>query len=312
MVCNVVKRKKARFSIMGCRVHVEPHLIGDQRFVDHWQKLRGTQSTWSNATWTALVRREIRLRWNGGNHGGNRSRNQHGCNGYRRPTNQCAETALTASAGEGALSANGGAMHNHERRDDSCTGHVELGSSEVAGQLVADLAQPPDGACPRTEQPEALVPATSANAGSLNIAMAKPRLAKLRTHTLIEKLGAGSFGDVHKCMFGRRRWAVKIKKSHGATDNEVTVLKLLGDSKDHPNVVKLIYWRRQLATSEFHLYFRLYALDLRDCMRKHAAANTHLGHIAIMRMACGLCAGLGFVHSRHVIHRDLTLDFHFH
>ena len=69
--------------------------------------------------------------------------------------------------------------------------------------------------------------------------------------------------------------------------------------------MKLIYWRRQLATSEFHLYFRLYALDLRDCMRKHAAANTHLAHIAIMRMACGLCAGLGFVHSRHVIHRDL-------
>ena len=202
---------------------MEPHLKGDQRFVDHWQKLRGTQSTWRHVTWTALVRHEMRLRWNGGNHGGNRHRNQHGGNrhnGDRRPTNQRAETALAASAGERALSASGGAMHNnHERQDDSRTGQVELSSSEVAGMLIADLAQTPDGACPRTEQPEALVSATSANADSL-IAMAKSRLAELRTRTLIEKLWAGSFGDT-------RRWAVNVKKSHGATDNEVTVLTLL-------------------------------------------------------------------------------------
>ena len=70
--------------------------------------------------------------------------------------------------------------------------------------------------------------------------------------------------------------------------------------------MKLIYWRMQLAASLANsICTSLCALDLLDCMRKHAAANTHLAHIAIMRMACGLCAGLGFVHSRHVIHRDL-------
>jgi serine/threonine protein kinase len=132
-----------------------------------------------------------------------------------------------------------------------------------------------------------------------------PSLANSRECRRMQKLGQGTFGSVYKCIWRSRTFAVKVKKSDGAQDREISILRILGAGGGHTSVVTLLRWRKEPATRLMSLYFPMFPLDLKDLLRRHLSANTNLELQAALHIASKLCAAGSFMHSRCVLHRDL-------
>lgn len=134
--------------------------------------------------------------------------------------------------------------------------------------------------------------------------LAQP-LIKTTTSRLMEKLGEGSYGKVYRCSWQGLTMAVKIKKSTGYHDREVSILKVLGTEGGHPAVVPLFFWRKRHASGQTWLYFPLFSKDLKEFLITYAKSESAIGYRTVLRLASLLCAGLSFMHSRCVMHRDI-------
>ena len=191
-----------------------------------------------------------------------------------------------------------------QHADASCTGRVTPRSLEVSGVSFTGLHALISGSGTRVGQPAA--PRRADTGRSPNALVIRARaLAKTTTGPLMEKLGEGSYGQVYKCKLRGRTMAVKIKQCTHGPDREVAILKGLGDAGGHPAVVPLCSWRKRHASGQMFLYFPLFSQDLKDYQRKHIAAQTSIGYRSVLRLAARLCAGVLFMHSRCVLHRDL-------
>lgn len=296
---GAIKRRNVRTSIVGCRVWVSPRLVKDRSFSEYWTAIRASKKTWRPATWAARVRTELRLKWGGCKHGGVRRMS------VGTPASAC-KTELRACA----WSASGDLVEDCSQRTDvsmtgSATGRVEPRSPNVScvsrtGLAIMHISEARSGA----EQPAALGNVDS-DMSPNGLGICAPTLAKTKACQMMEKLGEGSYGQVYRCIWRGRSMAVKIKKHEGDRDNEITLLKVLGAEGGHPSIVPLVFWRRRQATGDVCLYFPMFSLDLKDCLRKHASAKAPLGVRAVLQMASTLCAATSFMHARCVMHRDL-------
>lgn len=124
-----------------------------------------------------------------------------------------------------------------------------------------------------------------------------------------EPLGEGSFGTVSRCTLNGVPYAMKAivkasveKQKHGAKQvmTEKQALLRLADPRPHPSIVQLHFTFRD----DEHLYF---VLELASGGELSETID-RLGSLHIESaqwLTAELVSALAFMHSRHVVHRDL-------
>ena len=122
-----------------------------------------------------------------------------------------------------------------------------------------------------------------------------------------EPLGSGGFADVYRATDRRTGdvVAVKILKNIGAVDAEAVIrfrreLRLMEEELDHPHVAKVIAHGDFSGTDEIWCAMPLAIGSLQDEIAGMAGDLA-----AVTDLARQLCAGVGHVHGRKILHRDL-------
>jgi fused-like protein len=126
----------------------------------------------------------------------------------------------------------------------------------------------------------------------------------MERYELLERIGVGSFGTVHR---GRRRFtgqfcALKLiskerkeEKELAALRSEVAILTRLS----HPHVIRLLdYFENE---NELVLVTELACGELFEVL----CSDGRLAPAAVASVARGLTSALAYLHEQHVMHRDL-------
>ena len=127
--------------------------------------------------------------------------------------------------------------------------------------------------------------------------------------TLLEKLGAGAFGEVWSCGFEGRDYAVKTvlrkkltRSDQALIENEVKVWSEL----DHPHVVRL-YQSWSTPTSILFLCERMDE-SLRDIHRRMARLSSKPQMATIVKHLLAVSEAMIYMHGLQLVHRDLKAD----
>jgi serine/threonine protein kinase len=121
-------------------------------------------------------------------------------------------------------------------------------------------------------------------------------------------LGEGTYGEVYKvrclrtgCIRALKR--MKLDQEYDGVPStairETSILKSL----DHKNVVKL--YDVFCSEKKLHLVFEFMDMDLKKFMKQKTAANNSLKYTEIKIFAKQLIAGVEYLHSSRITHRDL-------
>ena len=125
---------------------------------------------------------------------------------------------------------------------------------------------------------------------------------------LQEQLGSGAYGGVFKCRWQRRDMAIKIyhdvARASQDAERELLLLKHLGAGNVSDFVCHLHSWRK-LTSGQYLLFFERFHCDLHCLLSGSQRRRTPIHVRQAMNITYSLCAGMAFVHSRRVIHRDL-------
>lgn len=122
-----------------------------------------------------------------------------------------------------------------------------------------------------------------------------------------EPLGSGGFGDVFRAVDRRtgKLVAVKVMKDIAAVDDEAVTrfrreLRLMENELDHPHVAQILAHGDFTDTSEIWCAMPLAIGSLKDEISGMADDVAKVADLARQ-----LCAGVGHVHDRKILHRDL-------
>lgn len=123
---------------------------------------------------------------------------------------------------------------------------------------------------------------------------------------LLEVVGQGSFGTVHKSKWRGRLAAVKIKASAaGGADTEVEILTELGKGNGHGNIISLVAWRKCGSSSKTFLIFPLADHSLRARLQSLRSEAIVFCRIQMMLIVERCVSALVYMHRHRVLHRDL-------
>jgi serine/threonine protein kinase len=131
---------------------------------------------------------------------------------------------------------------------------------------------------------------------------------------LLDLLGSGSFGTVHRARWNGRIVAVKTLKGDDVTDAQVRELigeaKLMARMQPHNNVLLLI---GVVETPNLALVSELCANgSLHHALQRCAEASSNpsirppLNEVDMLRILRGTAAGMAHLHKEKIIHRDLA------
>jgi serine/threonine protein kinase len=131
---------------------------------------------------------------------------------------------------------------------------------------------------------------------------------------LLDLLGSGSFGTVHRARWNGRIVAVKTLKGEDVTDAQVRELigeaKLMARMQPHNNVLLLI---GVVETPNLALVSELCANgSLHHALQRCAEASSNpsvrppLNEVDMLRILRGTAAGMAHLHKEKIIHRDLA------
>jgi hypothetical protein len=126
--------------------------------------------------------------------------------------------------------------------------------------------------------------------------------ARLGEYLLVERIGAGGFGEVwvakHAELEGRTV-AIKIPADRSSA-RELRAEAFLQSALLHPNIVRTIGFSTQGETAYFVMEF-VEGISLRDLLRR----KKRLGAAHAARIAAEVLEALDFAHARGVVHRDI-------
>jgi len=120
------------------------------------------------------------------------------------------------------------------------------------------------------------------------------------TSTCLDFMGSGSFGDVFRITPIRGlKHGVVVKiceiddpKTANTIAREIDIMERC----DHPNILKLF------KSLEFYDHVFLF---MEECMSLPAFLRMQLNQADLRRMVLGLVEGVGYLHSKNIMHRDL-------
>ena len=140
------------------------------------------------------------------------------------------------------------------------------------------------------------------------ISTKKPKKEK-NIYKIIKKIGEGSYGSVYLVISQKTstRYVLKkidlkglSKEEIKETSNEVNLLKKL----DHPNIIKFIdVYKSQRYLELFMEYAEKGDLYDQICIQKKK--KKHFEEKTIIDWLIQSCQALNFIHSKHIIHRDI-------
>ncbi|KXN72003.1 negative regulator of the PHO system [Conidiobolus coronatus NRRL 28638] len=125
-------------------------------------------------------------------------------------------------------------------------------------------------------------------------------------YDILDKLGSGTYGAVHKGLNRRTNQTVAIKVIQSSleegvtptTIREVCLLKAL----HHPNIIPL--YEVYISQQQLHLVFQYMQFDLERYM-KHHKYQEGLPSEECKKFMWELVNGVDYLHERRIIHRDL-------
>mmetsp|Transcript_31301 Transcript_31301/g.82040 ORF Transcript_31301/g.82040 Transcript_31301/m.82040 type:complete len:502 (+) Transcript_31301:68-1573(+) len=119
---------------------------------------------------------------------------------------------------------------------------------------------------------------------------------------LLDKLGQGAFGSVHKAMHKETKHMVAIKQIPLDTDliEIIREIKVLGEN-DHPNVVR--YYGSYLKDS--NLWIIMEYCGAGSCADVIRFRQQPFSEPQIATIFAGVVCGLAYLHSKKTIHRDV-------
>jgi len=135
----------------------------------------------------------------------------------------------------------------------------------------------------------------------------------------IGRIGEGTYGVVYKARDRRTGAVVALKRClphHEASDGfpittlrEITVLRELA-GHEHPGIVRLLEVAVSSSRSGVFLVFELSQHDLANLVDTHYAARgrSPFRVAQVKQLARQLLSAVAFLHSRHLIHRDIKLS----
>ena len=140
------------------------------------------------------------------------------------------------------------------------------------------------------------------------ISAKKPKKDK-NVYKIIKKIGEGSYGCVYLVSSQKTstRYVLKkidlkglSKEEIKETSNEVNLLKKL----DHPNIIKFIDVYKSTRYLELFMEFAEKG-DLYDQISIQKKKKKHFEEKTIIDWLIQSCQALNFIHSKHIIHRDI-------
>jgi serine/threonine protein kinase len=129
-------------------------------------------------------------------------------------------------------------------------------------------------------------------------------LKRMDKYDLLEELGSGKFGTVHRATVkGHSEMSYAIKsirlKNESARETFMTELAVQ-TGLSHPNVVKLIEWFRTDATHR-HIVLEFAPIEVFNLLDQRG----RFGVDRTCRYIIDVCKGLKYLHSQKIMHRDI-------